>query len=51
MAEDALRERVVGHLSRDELRYEPIRIDYDLPNVLRLWVKVHGMGRSNRWPL
>lgn len=31
--------------------YEPIRIDYDLPNVLRLWVKVHGTGRSNRWPL
>ena len=31
--------------------YEPIRIDYDLPNVLRLWVKVGGSGRSNRWPL
>jgi len=30
--------------------YEPIRIDYDLPNVLRLWVKVGGT-RSNRWPL
>lgn len=39
-----------GFGGRVPASYEPIRIDYDLPNVLRLWVKTSGKLRSNRWP-
>ena len=39
-----------GFGGRVPASYEPIRIDYDLPNVLHLWVKVGGPQRSNRWP-